>query len=46
MSSIVDDNFSNKAGYTATEVACGGQGLYFRSPDHLDRSSDVKEIKS
>ena len=24
----------------------GGQGLYLRSLDHLDRSSDVKEIKS
>ena len=35
-----------KAGYTATEVACGGQGPYLRSPDHLSRSSEVKEIKS
>ena len=24
----------------------GGQGLYSRSPDHLGRSSEVKEIKS
>ena len=36
----------NKAGYTATEVACGGQGPYLRSPDHVGRSSEVKEIKS
>ena len=24
----------------------GGQGPYLRSPDHLGRSSEVKEIKS
>ena len=24
----------------------GGQGPYLRSPDHLDRISEVKEIKS
>ena len=24
----------------------GGQGPYFRSPDHLGRSSEVREIKS
>ena len=34
-----------KAGYTATEVACGGQGPYLRSPDYLGRSSEVKEVK-
>ena len=33
----------NKAGYTATPVACGWAGPYMRSPDHLDRSSRVKE---
>ena len=36
----------NKAGYTATEVACGWAGAIFRSPDYLGRSSEVKEIKS
>merc|ERR1719312_385372 len=37
----------NKAGYTATEVACGWAGAVFEgSPYYLGRSSEVKEIKS
>ena len=36
----------NKAGYTATPVACGWAGLYLRSLDHLGRSSEVKEYKT
>ena len=36
----------NKAGYTATEVACGWAGAILRSLDYLGRSSEVKEIKS
>ena len=35
----------NKAGYTATPVACGGQGLFLRSLDHLGRSSEAKDRK-
>ena len=33
----------NKAGYTAPQSRAGGQGPYLRSPDHLGRSSRVKE---
>ena len=36
----------NKAGYTATEVACGWAGAILRSPDHFGKSSEVKEKKS
>ena len=35
----------NKAGYTATPVACGWAGAIFESLDHLGRSSEVKNIK-
>ena len=36
---------NNKAGYTATPVACGGQGLFLRSLDHLGKSSEAKDRK-
>ena len=35
----------NKAGYTATPVACGWAGLYLRSLHHLGRSSEAKDRK-
>ena len=35
----------NKAGYTATEVACGGAGAIFECHvDHLGRSSVVQKF--
>ena len=41
-------HLSNRAGYVATQVACGWawQGPYLRSLDRWGRSSEVKEIKS
>ena len=35
-----------KPGTRLTKSRAGGQGPYLRSPDHLGRSSEVKEIKS
>ena len=37
---------SNKAGYTATPVACGWAGADLRSLDHLGRSSEAKDRKN
>ena len=38
--------YNNKAGYTATEVACGWEGAIFEVTRPFGRSSEVKEIKS
>ena len=36
----------NKAGYTATPVACGWAGAVFELPEHLGRSSEAKDRKN
>ena len=38
--------FNNKAGYTATPVACGWAGAVFELLKHLGRSSDAKDRKN
>ena len=40
------DSRENKAGYTATPVACGWVGDFFRSLYHLGRSSEAKDRKN
>ena len=44
----VDKNtfLSNKAGYTATPVACGWAGAVFELLEHLRRSSEAKDRKN
>ena len=37
---------NNKAGNTATPVACGRAGLYLRSLNHLGRSSEAEDNKN
>ena len=39
-------NQRNKAGYTATPVACGWAGAVFALPEHLGRSSEAKDRKN
>ena len=36
----------NKAGYTATPVACGRAGAVFHSQEHLGKSSRAKDRKN
>ena len=36
----------NKAGYTATPVACGWAGAVFELLEHLGRSSEAKDRKN
>ena len=38
--------WKNKAGYTATKVACGGQGPYLKPLLHLGRSNEAKDRKN
>ena len=36
----------NKAGYTATSVACGWAGAVIESPEHLGKSGEAKDRKN
>ena len=42
----INDNRRNKAGYTATKVACGWAGAIFEVTRPFGRSREVKVIKS
>ena len=39
-------HFGNKAGYTATPVACGWAGAVLELLEHLGRSSEAKDRKN